>query len=363
MSHSTDVLHRLAVWLGAFMLIAASAMALAQAVPPGQQTLDTVLNPNAAEQARRQLQQPGNNAPVWREVRSEKEHYTPARGVEAGVLIQSGGETWRQRRNNQLIPAGGALIVAALAACALFYWRRGPMRLKEPRTGRQLLRFNGIERTAHWTVAISFTILALSGLVMLFGKSVLLPVIGHTLFAWLTMFGKNLHNFVGPVFAIGVILLFVTFVRDNLPSVKDVLWFAKGGGLFGDAHVPSGRFNGGEKVWFWIGVLVLGVTVSASGLFLNFPNFAQGRGAMQLANIIHVIATVVLMAMAAGHIYLGTIGQEGALDGMKTGYVDESWAKEHHEDWYDEVRHQTPRVPRGAAGPIPAGAPQAKEHK
>lgn len=362
MSHSRNVIRRLAAWLAPLVLLFASFGVSAQNPAPGQQTFDSVLNPNAAEQAKRQQQQPGNNAPVWRDVRSEKEHYTTDRGVEAGVLIQSGGETWRQRRNNQLIPAGGALIIAALAACALYFWWRGPLRVKAPDTGRKILRFSGFERTVHWTVAITFTILALSGLIMLFGKAVLLPIIGHTLFSWLTILGKNLHNFVGPVFAIGVIVLFVTFVRDNLPSVKDALWFAKGGGLFSDVHVPSGRFNGGEKVWFWIGVLLLGVTVSASGLFLNFPNFLQGREAMQLANVIHVIATVVMMAMAAGHIYIGTIGAEGAFKGMKTGYVDESWAREHHEYWYDEVKHTASRDIQGSAGPVPVGAPQAKEH-
>jgi formate dehydrogenase subunit gamma len=361
MIESRSIMQHLAAWLVGMLLLAAGSLAFAQNPPPGQQTFDSVLNPNAAEQAKRQQQQPGNNAPVWREVRSEKEHYTTARGVEAGVLIQSGGETWRQRRNNQLIPAGGALFLAALAACALYFWWRGPLRVKAPPTGRKMLRFNGFERAVHWTVAITFTILALSGLIMLFGKAVLLPIIGHTLFSWVTILGKNLHNFVGPVFAVGVVMLFVTFVRDNLPSVKDALWFAKGGGLFSDVHVPSGRFNGGEKVWFWIGVLVLGVTVSASGLFLNFPNFLQGREAMQLANIIHVIATVVMMSMAAGHIYIGTVGAEGAFNGMKTGYVDEAWAKEHHEYWYDEMKQKAPHSATGAAGPVPAGAPYAKE--
>jgi formate dehydrogenase subunit gamma len=361
MSHSRTALRRLAGCLVGLLLSAACAGVSAQNPPPGQQTFDSVLNPNAAEQAKRQQQQPGNNAPVWREVRSEKEHYTTDRGVEAGVLIQSGGETWRQRRNNQLIPVGGALFLAALAACALFFWWRGPLRVKSPPTGRKMLRFNTFERAVHWTVAITFTILALTGLIMLFGKAVLLPVIGHTLFAWLTNLGKNVHNFVGPVFSVGVLLLFVTFVRDNLPSVKDAVWFAKGGGLFSDVHVPSGRFNGGEKVWFWIGVLVLGVTVSASGLFLNFPNFLQGRESMQWANIIHVVATVVMMSMAVGHIYIGTIGSEGALDGMKTGYVDEAWAREHHEYWYDEIKQKMPNRDTGSTGPVPAGALHAKE--
>jgi formate dehydrogenase subunit gamma len=139
----------------------------------------------------------------------------------------------------------------------------------------------------------------------------------------------------------------------------------KVGGLFGGEHMPSHRFNAGEKVVFWIGGIVLGLVVVASGLVLDklVPGLGEMRGQMQVAHIVHGVASMLMMALFFGHIYMGTLGVPGAMQGMKTGYVDESWAKEHHEDWYDEVRHQTPRVPRGAAGPIPAGAPQAKEHK
>ena len=352
---------RLALWLALACMTFASSAGWAQP-QKGAQTFDSVLNPNAAEQAQRQQQQPGNNAPVWRDVRSEKEHFTSTRGVETGVLMQSGGETWRQQRNNQLIPLGGLLLAGALGACALFFMWRGTMRLKEPKTGRRIQRFNGFERSMHWTVAITFSILANSGLVMLFGKTVLLPVIGHTLFAWLTMLCKNLHNFVGPVFSLAVIVLFFTFLRDNWPKIQDMIWLRKAGGLFSDQHVPSGRFNAGEKIWFWVGLLGLGVTVSVSGLVLNFPNFEQGRAIMQLANVVHVIATVLMMCMAAGHIYMGTVGVEGAFDAMKTGHVDEAWAKEHHEDWYHEHKRGAGSTPSAAgAGPIPAGAPQAKE--
>ena len=323
------------------------------------QTFDSVLNPNAAEQAKRQQTQPGNNAPVWRDVRSEKSHYTTDRGIEAGVLVQSGGETWRQRRNNQIIPIGGLLFLGALGVGILFYLWKGTIKLKAQPTGRLVPRFSGFERTVHWTVAISFSILAISGLVMLFGKYVLLPVIGHTLFAWLTMLLKNLHNFVGPVFSIAVVVLFFTFLRDNWPTVRDTVWFAKGGGLVSGEHVPSGRFNAGEKVWFWIGLLVLGMTASASGLVLDFPNFDQGRAVMQLANVVHVIATVLMMSMALGHIYMGTVGMEGAFNAMKTGQVDEAWAKEHHEDWYNEIKNAAPAQATG--GPVPVAAPQRKE--
>lgn len=357
---STSELSRVLATLalaGGFFLSGA-AIAQAPAAPAGQQTFDSVLSPNAKEQAQRQQSQPGNNQPVWKDVRSEKAFTTTDRGIEAGVLIQSGGETWRQRRNNQIIPLGGMLIAGIFGLCALFYLWKGTIKLQHPETGRKVQRFSSFERMAHWTTAISFSVLALSGLVMMFGKAVLLPVIGHTLFAWLTILCKNLHNFVGPLFAVSVLVLFFTFLKHNWPRIHDLTWFAKGGGLTSGEHVPSGMFNAGEKVWFWAGVLLLGVTVSVSGLVLNFPNFQQGRGVMQLANIVHMVSTVLMMAMALGHIYMGTIGVQGAFDAMKTGYVDEAWAKEHHEYWFNEVK-----AGQGAAGggQVALAAPRKEE--
>lgn len=342
------------------------AAAPAAAVPAkaAVQTFDSVLNPNAAEQAKRQPVQPGNNAPVWRDVRSEKPHYTTDRGIEAGVLIQSGGETWRQRRNNQMIPIGGAIFLGVLGLCALFYFWKGTIRLKATPTGRKLPRFSLFERTVHWTVAITFSTLAISGLVMMFGKFVLLPIIGYTLFAWLAIALKTLHNFVGPVFAVAIIVMFFTFLKDNWPKLYDITWLAKGGGLTSGEHIASDRFNAGEKVWFWFGLLLFGVIVSASGFVLDFPNFEQSRATMQLANVVHVISTVLMMSMALGHIYMGTVGMEGAFNAMKTGYVDEAWAKEHHEYWYNQVKQsagQTAGQSGASGGSIPATAPQAKE--
>ena len=365
------------VWFAALALALAASAGLAQNQPAApaqaspaaqpakpQQNFDSVLNPNAAEQVKRQQQQPGNNSPVWKEIRSEKSFYTTAQGPEAGVLIQSGGETWRQRRNNQLIPFGGALFAGVFGLCVLFYAWKGTINLKAQPTGRKMPRFTPFERTIHWTVAISFSILAISGLVMLFGKHVLLPIIGHTLFAWLTILLKNLHNFIGPLFSVAVVILFFTFLKNNWPKLYDITWLVKGGGLATGAHIPSDKFNAGEKVWFWAGALVLGLIVSVTGLVLDFPNFEQTRATMQLASVIHIVATVLFMSMALGHIYMGTIGMAGAFDAMKTGYVDEAWAKEHHEYWYEEMKKSgaAPAAPGSSAGgPAPAAAPQAKE--
>lgn len=309
-------------------------------------------------QVERQQVQPLNNAPVWRDVRAgEGNPYqtTQVRGVDTHVLIQSQGNVWRQLRNGPVTIYGGWIFVLALVGAALFYFWRGPIKLHGQPTGRLIERFNAWERFLHWTTAIAFVILALTGLVILFGRYVLIPVFGYQAFSMLAILSKNLHNFVGPLFVICTLLMIFTFVGQNIPRAYDWLWVRKFGGLFSGEHVPSGKFNAGEKGWFWIGVVLLGIVVSASGLVLNFPNFAQGREVMQQANLVHAIAAILFMTMSLGHIYLGTIGQEGSYRSMRDGVVDETWAKEHHEYWYDEVKSQGGAA-RGAARPVHASA-------
>ena len=311
------------------------------------------------QQVERQSTQPGNNAPFWGDVRGGENKYqtTQVRGIESGVLMQTAGETWRQLRNGPITIYGGWLLVLVMAAIGAFYQLKGPIKLHGKPSGRQLLRFGPWDRMVHWGAAISFVLLAVTGIIILFGKHILLPIIGYTLFAWLAILAKNIHNFVGPVFAFCTILLFVTFVKDNLPKMHDFQWFAKAGGLFSGQHVPSERFNAGEKSWFWIGVTLLGVVVSVTGFILNFPNFEQGRLLMQQANVIHAIASIVFMTLALGHIYMGTLGVEGAYESMRTGYVDEVWAKEHHEFWYQEAIGQN----KGGGAANPAAASALKE--
>ena len=199
-------------------------------------------------------------------------------------------------------------------------------------------RFSLVERAVHWSVAITFTALAVTGLILTFGKAVLLPLIGYTLFSWLATLAKYIHNFVGPVLVVLLPIMIVLFLRENLFRAHDFAWLKAGGGMFSGKHVPAGKANAGQKILFWAMVVVLGITLCVTGLILDFPNFNQTRETMQLANVIHMVAGLLGVILLAGHIYLGTIGMAGALDAMKTGYVDETWAKEHHEYWYNEVK-------------------------
>jgi len=315
--------------------------------------------------------QPGNNAPMWHQVGQGVTGYSSlplSQAPEAGNLIQkfvqypgsrltNAGQAWREVRNNWLIPYGGSLLLIVLGAMALFYWGKGTLELHGAETGRKIERFTPFERSAHWANAIAFCALAISGIVMAFGKFFLQPVIGATLFGWLTYALKNIHNFAGPLFAVSLLIVIVTFVRDNLPRAEDFTWILKGGGLLSEHEVPSHRFNAGEKLVFWGGVFFLGLIVVASGLLLDklVPGLVYERATMQISHMVHATATVLMMAMFIGHIYMGTIGMRGAYSAMRDGYVDETWAKEHHELWYDDVK----------AGKIPAqrsqpAAPAAK---
>lgn len=316
------------------------------------------LSAEAREQQSRTLAQPGNNAPVWREVNSDRRHYSSLPALEAGVLIQRTGQSWRLFRNGVLTVWGGWLIVLVPVAILAFFAWRGTIRLKTTRTGRLIERFTPGERAIHWTMAIAFVILALSGIVMLFGKHFLLPVLGHTLFGWLTYLLKNLHNLAGPVFTIAILAAFFIFVRDNLPSRDDWRWISRAGGLLTGGHVPTGRFNAGEKMWFWVGVVLFGLILSASGWVLDMivPAMDYYRATMQVAHVIHAVVAVLMIAMACGHIYMGTIGMEGAYRAMRDGWVDEAWAKEHHELWYDDIK--SGKIPAQRSTP-PGQAPAA----
>jgi formate dehydrogenase subunit gamma len=327
------------------------------------------------DNAARARTQPGNNAPFWRSVRESgtQPGYTSLPGAEKGVLIQSftqypgstyttAGEAWRQVRNRWILPYGGSLLLIVAVAIGIFYWRKGPLGGHEADTGRMIERFTPFERAAHWTNAIAFVVLGISGIVMAFGKFFLLPVIGSTLFGWLTYALKTLHNFVGPLFAVSLVVVFFTFVRDNLPAKGDWNWLRRGGGLLGDHEVPSHRFNAGEKLLFWGGVFALGLVVVASGLVLDklVPGWGETRGQMQVAHMLHAVAAVLMTAMFLGHIYIGSIGMKGAYRSMRTGYVDEAWAKEHHEWWYDDVKAGKIPANRSQRSAPPAGTAEAR---
>ncbi len=290
----------------------------------------------------------------WRGVRTGTAGRVSIPDPQAGVLIQSDGEIWRSIRNGPVTVIGAWGMFAMLVLLVLFYAWRGRIALAGKPTHREVVRFNGIERFAHWMTATSFIVLALSGLNLLYGRYLFIPVIGKEAFATVTEAGKVLHNFVAFPFMFGVVLMFVLWVRHNLPARTDLNWIRQGGGLFSDRHHPAAdRFNTGQKAIFWI-VVLGGISVSLSGLalllpfafpmfgktfaFLNlfgfgFPETLTSMQEMQLAQLWHSVVSLGLIVVMFAHIYIGTIGMEGAFQAMGSGRVDAAWAEQHHSLW------------------------------
>jgi formate dehydrogenase subunit gamma len=283
---------------------------------------------------------PGTTPDFWRDAMGGVSGRTQSNSPGADTLIMVEGERWKNIRNQWISPGGAIAMGGSLLAITFFYLLVGQVKLANPRTGKKIERWTRWDRTIHWYVAVLFIILGLTGLSILYAKWFLMPILPTSVWAgWMTA-AKNIHNYLGPLFALGVLAMIVKWLKHNFFNMTDLKWFLKGGGIVGKGHPSAGYLNGGEKVWFWI-IVFVGLTVVVSGLVLDFPNFGQTRETMQLFLIIHAVASLALVAAAFGHIYIGTIGTEGAFEGMKTGYVDEAWAKQHHDQWYDAVKKKT----------------------
>jgi formate dehydrogenase subunit gamma len=271
----------------------------------------------------------------------------------SGVLEQPAGRDWREFRDVTLRWIGGIVIVGMLALLVIFYLSRGMVRLESGRSGRAIVRFTAFERFVHWMTATCFIILAISGLNITFGRPLLLPLIGLEAFSEWSQWAKYAHNYLSFPFTIGVVLIFLIWIAGNIPNKTDVDWLKRGGGMVGHDHPPAYRFNAGQKAIYWI-VVLGGGAVAVTGYELMFPFYISGIEGMQIAQIVHSVVAVLFVAAMLAHIYIGTIGMEGAFEAMGTGTVDVNWAKEHHSLWLEE---ENARTGANDARPQPAATP------
>jgi formate dehydrogenase subunit gamma len=310
-----------------------------------------------------QPERPGNyDVEMWKKVREGLSGNVSIPDKKAGQLVQSDGEAWRNFRNGPLPRWGLWGMGGIVVLLAAFFLVRGRIRIEHGWAGRAIMRFSEIERFGHWLLAVSFIILALTGLNVLYGRYVLLPLIGAEPFSLISIWGKWLHNYVAFAFMIGLALTFIVWVRHNFPHWRDVVWLLKGGGMFvRGSHPPAWKFNAGQKILFWM-VMLGGLSLSLSGIALLFPFqtalFAKTFAAvntlagyvglapnlpieltpiqeMQYATTWHSIVALALSVVIVAHIYIGTLGMQGAFSAMGSGQVDVNWAKEHHSLWAD----------------------------
>jgi formate dehydrogenase subunit gamma len=304
------------------------------------------------------LHQELNDADVWRAVREGIHGSVTIPDKKAGILIQSSGETWRAIHNGPLPEWGAWGMLGMIILLALFFAIRGRIRIEEGPSGERVERFNFVDRLGHWLTAVSFIILGLTGLNTLYGRYVIKPVIGADAFAALAQFSKYLHNYVAFAFILGLVLILVLWIRDNIPDRYDWPWLKQGGFIPRHSHPPARRFNAGQKILFWL-VILAGISISLSGIALLFPfqfalfsktfAFLNHLGfnlptpltpiqEMQLTQVWHGIVALLFVILIFGHIYIGTLGMEGAFDAMGSGKVDLNWAREHHSVWVEELR-------------------------
>jgi formate dehydrogenase subunit gamma len=265
------------------------------------------------------------------------------------TIEQPQGREWREYHQVYLPWIGTIAMLGMIVLLAIFFMVRGMVRIRSGRSGVNIVRFNAFERFVHWMTATCFVLLALTGLNITFGKVALLPLIGPSAFSSWSLAAKYIHDYLSFPFTLGVILIFFMWIGGNLPDRTDFNWLAKGGGIVGKSEPPAYRFNAGQKVIYWV-VVLAGTAVAVSGYLLIFPFYGTGVGGMQLAQMIHGTVAVLFVAVMIAHVYIGTIGMEGAFEAMGSGTVDLNWAKEHHSLWLEEERarvgpNQTQRQP------------------
>ncbi|MFB3887693.1 MAG: formate dehydrogenase subunit gamma [Thermodesulfobacteriota bacterium] len=280
----------------------------------------------------------------WRVVRHGIPAYssTPAQGHTR--LIVNSGENWREVRNGVILRGSQWILALALIGAGLFYFFVGTDKLEKPRSEVKIERFTLGERVLHWSTALLFILMAITGLSLLLGRLLLIPILGHPVVAGYLQISKAIHNYCGPLLLVGIFLAFVMWVRYNIPKKLDLQWFKNMGGMIGHGPRPhTGKVNAGEKGWFWL-MVIFGIGVGITGVLLDFPIWGQTRFTMQLSHIIHVTVAVLFVACSFGHIYVGTIGSEGVFEGMWTGSVDAVWAQQHADLWYQEkIREIRPK--------------------
>jgi formate dehydrogenase subunit gamma len=314
------------ILIGTMAIIAAVGSAHAQQRAPGQPALqEGIIDPEAHVV---------NQDKLLREFpRIEGSILIP--DTRASVLEQPAGRTWDYFHEVLLRRIGVAVIFGMLVVLAIGYFVLGRLRISAGRSGRRVQRFTAFERFCHWLTATSFVVLALTGLNLTFGKIVLRPLIGPDAFSALAQYAKYVHNYISFSFVLGLMLIITMWIKDNVPLKIDWVWFKQGGGFIPSKHAPAGRFNGGEKLVFWF-ALGAGAAVATSGYLLMFPFYVTDIAGMQLAQVVHSLIAVLFVAVILAHIYIGTLGMEGAFEAMGTGSVDLNWAKEHHRVWLEE---------------------------
>lgn len=283
-----------------------------------------------------------SDADLWRAVQAGDSGYTTQGGLESGVLINTANAKGLEIRNNYLSPAIGLTVIGVFAAFVVFFFVNGPSKLHGGFSGKMVYRWSKADLWIHWVLALSCLWLIVTGIMIMIGKHILQPYVGEGVWAALINISKFTHDYVGPIFIVSWALNVVKWMPLQTFKLYDLKWFLVVGGYinfgpFKGKHPDSGFANAGEKMWFWT-LAVFGLFISASGMMLVLPGLDLPREASMLALLVHGISAIIIIAFTIVHIWMATVLSEGGMECMISGYCDETWAVQHHNLWYDEIK-------------------------
>ncbi len=265
--------------------------------------------------------------------------YTAVPYPNADIFERPDGRVWRRGIADYATHVGAVAILGMIALLGLVLAWRGRVPIAIGPDGRKVERFGFIERATHWMTAGSFVMLALTGIVIAFGTTLIGPVFGERALGTVGWFSTWGHMIFFPSFVLGIVLMAVMWILRNLPEPRiDIDWLVRFGGMMSDDpdNPPAKKFNAGQKVTFWVALLG-GFAMTATGVTLMFPYFWLGISGMTWVMLAHAVIGLLLIAFFIGHAYIGTVGMQDAIAAMWSGKVDLNWAKEHHELWLDEL--------------------------
>ena len=164
---------------------------------------------------------------LWRDIRQRDEPLTgisQIKGVDTGILINSQGDRWARFRIENLIPYGAIALAAITLVILLFYLIRGKVGIEGGLSGRMVRRFTDYEKIVHWVLALVFLFLAITGLILLFGRTLFIPLLGQELFSLFASASKEGHNLFGPIFIVSLLMMLISFARRNIYEKGDLTW-------------------------------------------------------------------------------------------------------------------------------------------
>ncbi len=268
--------------------------------------------------------------PVWGQAAGRagtlSAEYQKIMGAVVTADWQGSGQFFIMLQQNLFVPLFLGVIVVMVVLFGIHYLLIGAKKFSHE--GGKIFYYSALCRLVHALAAISFTILVLTGLLIIFGK------LFHG--GALVRQARFFHAPAAAVFVPMALILFLLWVKDMLPAAYDLDWLLVFGGYLTKKKmvVPAGKFNPGQKSWFWLAVFG-GLVMAYTGYYLF--SFNASPPGIRLAAVVHNLLGVVLLLMYMIHLYMALFAVKGSLQSMLTGYKSAEEVAAMHSKFYQEV--------------------------